>query len=157
MTRDEMRSAIATYRSGLETELALLAQLQKLAAVQRELSEANDMAALAGAGDERARLMASLVAVEHQIKPVREAIAGLLDLASTCPGFEEVAALHRVASRMVATILSSDRDTLKALSDAEAARRAAARAIEKGETTLAAYRRVIAPPVASAAIVNRRG
>lgn len=152
-----MRSVIAAYRSGLETELALLAQLQRLAADQQQNSVSSDMPALARVADERARLMASLVAVEHQVKPLRDAIAGSLDLASACPGFEQVAALHRVASRLVATILSSDHDTLRALRDAEAARRAAAQAIEKGETTLAAYRRVIAPPLASAAIVDRRG
>jgi hypothetical protein len=46
---------------------------------------------------------------------------------------------------------------MAALRDAEAARRFAAQAIDAGETTLAAYRRVVAPPPASAAIVDERG
>ena len=73
------------------------------------------------------------------------------------PAFEEVAALHRVAGDLVARILASDSRSLQALKDAEHARRFAADAMEKGESTLAAYRRVVAPPVEGSRIVNRRG
>ena len=47
--------------------------------------------------------------------------------------------------------------TMAALKEAEAARRFAAQTIDAGESTLAAYRRVIAPPPTSAAIVDERG
>jgi hypothetical protein len=43
------------------------------------------------------------------------------------------------------------------LREAEIARRFAAQAIEAGENTLAAYRRVVAPPLASASLLNKRG
>jgi hypothetical protein len=46
---------------------------------------------------------------------------------------------------------------MKALQDAELARRAAMAIVERGETTLAAYGKVIAPPVSSATLLNRRG
>jgi hypothetical protein len=46
---------------------------------------------------------------------------------------------------------------LAALRDAEQARRFAAQAVERGESTLAAYRRVVAPRQEGARIVNRRG
>ncbi len=46
---------------------------------------------------------------------------------------------------------------MSALANAELARRSAVAGLEKGETTLAAYRRVLAPPVASATLLKRRG
>lgn len=157
MTRDEAASAIAAYGAGLEAELALLRQLQRLAALQHEALAGSKLDLLPPIGDERERLMASLVEVEHQIKPLRQALAAARDQASATPGFDDIVALHRAAGQLVSTILSADQETTQALRDAEVARRFAAQAIEQGETTLAAYRRVIAPPLAGAALVDRHG
>ena len=66
-------------------------------------------------------------------------------------------ALHREAATLVGSILTADQASLSALADAELARRTAVASLERGETTLAAYRRVLAPPVASATLLNRRG
>jgi hypothetical protein len=71
--------------------------------------------------------------------------------------FQAVAALHQRAADLVARIVTTDSRSLQALKDAEDARRFAAEAMEKGESTLAAYRRVVAPPLDGARIVNRRG
>jgi hypothetical protein len=46
---------------------------------------------------------------------------------------------------------------LQALRNAEHARRLAAQTLEQGESTLAAYRRVVTPALESATLVNRRG
>jgi hypothetical protein len=157
VTREEVTSTISAYGAGLEAELSLLRQLQRLAALQREATIGNEMALLPRIGDERERLMAGLVEIEHQIEPLRRALAGAVGDAATRPGFEDVVALHRAASQLVSTILSADRETAEALRNAEVARRVAVQAIEHGETTLAAYRRVIAPPLAGAALVDRVG
>jgi len=50
-----------------------------------------------------------------------------------------------------------DQDSVQALKNAEQARHIAAQALEQGESTLAAYRRVVTPTLASATLVNRRG
>lgn len=157
MTREELASAIGAYGAGLEAELSLLRQLQRLAALQREASVGNEMGLLPRLGDERERLMAGLVEIEHQIKPLRQALAGAVGDVVSRPGFEDVVALHRAASQLVSTILSADRETAQALRDAEVARRVAVQAIEHGENTLAAYRRVIAPHLEGAALVDRVG
>ena len=66
-------------------------------------------------------------------------------------------AQHREAAQLVSAFSSTDQQSLSALADAELARRSAVVSLERGETTLAAYRRVLAPPVASATLVDRRG
>jgi hypothetical protein len=65
--------------------------------------------------------------------------------------------LRQTAADVIASILATDKDSMKALADAELARRAAVSSLERGETTLAAYRKVIAPPVSGASLVDRRG
>jgi hypothetical protein len=54
-------------------------------------------------------------------------------------------------------VLTVDEGSLEALKEAELARRVAAQALEQGESTLAAYRRVVTPTLKSATLVNRRG
>ena len=101
--------------------------------------------------------MANLVSIEHTLKPLR---AQLVEARATLQGdaaFQAVAALHQKAADMVARILATDSQSLQALKDAEHARRFAAESMEKGESTLAAYRRVVSPPLQGARIVNRRG
>lgn len=148
---------IAQYRAGLEAELALLHRLEGLAERQHEASQSGDLAGLATVTDERDRLMASLVTIEHEMKPIRLMLLERWREVEDSPEYRELATLHRVASALVATIVASDQDSLEALKEAELARRFAARALEQGETTLAAYRRVVAPPLAGASIMNRKG
>lgn len=157
MTTEELAHTLATYGAGLQAELALLQQLEALAIRQHEASTENDLNRLTQVGDERARLMSALVQLEHDLKPLREIIAAKLAAARQIPGFDEVLVRHRHASELVTQIMESDRQVLRQLHDAETARREAAQAIETGENTLAAYRRVIAPSVASVGLIDRRG
>jgi len=157
VTAEELAQGLTTYGAGLQAELALLHQLEALALAQHEASQANALDRLTRIGDDRARLMAALVRIEHDLKPVRETIAAHLAAARTLPLFDEVLVRHRQAGDLVARILDSDRQVLRQLQDAEQARREAAHTIEAGEATLAAYRRVIAPTVASVGLVDRRG
>jgi hypothetical protein len=157
VTDAELAQNLATYGAGLQAELALLHQLEALASSQREYSTSKDLDALTRLGDQRARLTAALVQIEHELKPARETIARYLAAARRFAVFTEVLKRHKMAGELVARILESDRELLHQLQAAEQARREAAQAIETGEVTLNAYRRVIAPAVASVGLINRRG
>jgi hypothetical protein len=148
---------VAEYRAGLDAELALLHQLDSLSLREHEASVAGDFAVLRGVHDSRDAVMSNLVAVEHELKPLRSALAGQRHALAHLTEFQTVATMHAEAAEMVTRIIASDRQSLAALQEAEHARRAAAMATEKGETTLQAYRRVIAPATSHATLVNRRG
>jgi hypothetical protein len=153
----DLSTSIATYHAGLEAELGLLRALTRLATQLQAASTGGQYEQMTHIGTERERVMASLVALEAALKPVRVALFAERVAAARVDGFEEVIALHRTAATLVATILSSDQETADALRKAETARRVAAQVIETGESTLAAYRRVITPQLASAALVDRLG
>lgn len=157
MTAADLEAALAAYTAGLEAEMALLDQIHALSLRQRASSGAPETGTLEADADERRRLVAALVSIEHELKPVRAAIAADRTAAAQLPAFRHVAERHRIAADLVAAILTTDQETLTALREAEAARRFAAQAIEVGENTLAAYRRVVAPPLASAALLDKRG
>jgi hypothetical protein len=145
------------YRAGLEAEIALLRQLDTIAERQRDTTETRDFEQLARESDVRDRLTQTLVTIEKGVREVRESLnASKMDL-SRFEAFQQVVRLRHAAAELVQRILKSDGESMKALGDAELARRAALASLERGETTLAAYRRVIAPPVSSAALVDRRG
>lgn len=157
MTSDHLRQRLEAYGAGLEAELVLLRHLQRLAREQQEATRANDVDELHRVADARDQAMAGLVTIEHELKPLREVIADHQQEVRKIAGFDEVIALHRTAAHLVATILSADGETIEALREAEVARRFAVQAIQSGQNTLAAYRRVIAPPLAHAALLDRRG
>lgn len=156
MTAAELAALIDQYRVGLDAELVLLHRLETVAARQRERSQASDITSLQLAADERDALMSGLMAIEQDIRPVRERLTSLRAVARKMPGFAHVAELHESAARIVKEILETDRDSMRALSEIVEARRLAAQAAEHGEATLAAYGRAAAAPPA-ATLVNRRG
>ena len=157
MTEANLADLLHQYQDGLEAEIAILRRLQGTAARQREATATQDMAALNGASDERDALMAALVAVEGEVRPVRQTLAGVRELARRLPGYTAAADRHREALALVAEILKTDAESVAALAAAEQARRDLARAMEQGETTLAAYRRTMAAAMPGAALVDRRG
>jgi hypothetical protein len=157
MTADELRAIVTQYRAGLEAEMALLHQLEALAARQREASQSGQTSELPGLVDARERVMANLVAIEHELKPLRTSLAEHRAAIEALPGYDHLTEQHREAAALVESILSTDQQSMDALREAEEARRFAARAVEQGESTLAAYRRVVAPPLTGATLVNKRG
>jgi hypothetical protein len=157
VTRDELIRLLQQYRAGLEAELNLLRQLQVVSERQQHGTREGNFAAFDDAADSRDEIMRSLVTIEDGLRPVRQQLVEHRERAMHIEGFETVAALHREAAHLVGAILSVDRTSLSALADAELARRSAVASLEKGESTLAAYRRVLAPPVASATLVDKRG
>jgi hypothetical protein len=157
MSDDELSQATALYVAGIEAELVVLRRLQRLSERQRTATQHQDMDELQRVADERAETMASFVTLEQELKPVRQTLTLQQDAARRLGCFGDLVALHKAASRLVAAILSSDHDTVHALREAELARRAAGQALEAGQSTLDAYRRVVAPPVKGATFVNHRG
>lgn len=154
---NDLRAHLAAYASGLDAELELLRQLQNLSIVQQQATTWSAVEQLPRIADERDRLMAALVHLESQIAKSRRLLAEHRVLAATLPGFDAVVTLHRTAGTIVNAIMNADRETMAALREAEIARRTASQAIEAGEHTLAAYRRVIAPSVSGPSLVDRHG
>jgi len=157
VTQQELHGLLGQYRAGLEAEVSLLRQLESVAACQREVSESRDYDRLTAANDERDRLTRTLVTIDQGLRAVRSRLSASRAEVADMPDFTIVAELRRSAADLVARILATDRDSMKALADADLARRAAVASLERGENTLAAYRKVIAPPVSSATLLNRRG
>lgn len=148
---------IEQYRAGLEAELSMLRQLADVAVHQGTKSRAGDGEAFNHAADERDRLMRGLVTVETGLREVRTELAQRREEASRYPGFADVVALHKEAAQLVNSIMSTDQQSLRALADAELAWRSAVSGLERGEATLAAYRRVLTPPLVAPSLVDRRG
>jgi hypothetical protein len=156
-TDEQLVHLIDQYRAGLEAEIAILHQLAEAAHRQGADSGSGDADAFHKAADERDRLMQGLVTIEADMRPVRAKLSACREQASRLAGFADVASLHRDAAHRAAGILSTDQQSLRSLADAEVARRSAVAGIERGETTLAAYRRVLTPPLSSPTLVDRRG
>ena len=158
MNDQHAADALAQYRAGLQTGIELLRQLQAIADRQREGSQNRDFRQLAAEADARNRLTHALVALEPGLRDVRAFLATLPQAVVECHAdYAEVMALRQTASDLVAAILHSDDASMRALADAEIAHRAARANLECGEATLAAYRRVLTPPVGSASLLDVHG
>lgn len=157
MTPDDLARLIEQYRAGIVAELNLLKQLAAISRRQHDTTRKGDFTSFTTATDARDDLMRSLVMIEEGLRDIRHVLTEHRAIASRLPGFDEVAVLHREAAQLVGGILSTDQDSLSALADAELARRSAVSNLDRGESTLAAYRRVLAPPVASATLFDRKG
>ena len=152
-----LADALARYAAGLDAELALLRQLDTLASRLGAAPATTDTEALHRDADERSRILQTLVVLEDDLQPLRARLASEHLVARRLPGFAAVAARHRDAAAIVARIQAIDLHSLDQLRAAERQRRAALHALEAGEATLTAYRRVVAPPPSAAAIVDERG
>lgn len=154
---DALLPLLEEYRVGMEAEIALLRQLTMLAGVEREITRDGALHALDELSDARERVMNALISLDAQLAPLRATLAAARETLRKAPGFAEVSALHQEAAALAAEVTAADADSLVALRDAELSRRFAAESLDKGESTLAAYRRVVAPVPAQASLVNRRG
>jgi len=145
------------YRSGLEAELRLLKQLKRISDKQSESRVEPAASRARPLVETRDRLMQGLMALEEEIRPMRRIITEQLDVAAQLSGFEKTVLLHREAEQLIVEVIESDQQTLAALENAEQTRRLAQQMVEKGRTTLSAYRRVVTPTPTPASIVIRRG
>ena len=156
MNPADLQALIDQYRAGLDTEIGLLQRLEQLATQQRQASTANDIDTLNRISDARDRLTAALVAVEEQLRRIRQRFVESRAQARTLPGYEEAVERHQHAIEIVTRIVNTDAASLEALNAAELARRDAVRALAQGETTLAAYRKVTTLS-SGAMLVDRKG
>lgn len=154
---DALSLVLADYGAGLRAELILLQQIRDYSLHQQHASGEGRLTSVSALAGERERLVAALVELEQQLRPLRAQLAENVALLSPLPQFQEVSALHREAGALVATIMGADDDTLRILRDAEDVRRAATHAIETGEATLAAYRRAVSPTTGPAGLLDQRG
>lgn len=153
----ELGDLIEQYHSGIEAELVILRQLEHIALRQRDVSASRDLHALANETDTRERLTRTLVTIEEGLRAIRMKLAGRRQEAEQLAEFHDALIAHQQAADLIARILSTDQESLKALADAQMARRAQLASLERGESTMAAYRKILAPPVAAASIVNKQG
>lgn len=157
MTLDEAARLLEQYRAGIDAELSLLRQLADVAKDQREVTAAADFNAFNSVADRRDAIMRSLVTIEEDLRSLRVELTANRDIARQVEGYDDVVNRHREATDLVNMILATDQQSIAALADAELARRSAMASLERGETTLAAYRRVLSPPVSSAKLVDKIG
>jgi len=157
VTDADLATLADEYEAGVEAQLRLLHQLDQIATRQRDVTVARNFEAFSREAELRGRLTQSLVAIEQDLKPVRNVLVEHRSRAQRLPSYARITARHREATDLVAKVLTTDRDSFRALADAELARRAALSGLEQGEMTLAAYRKVLAPPVSGATLVDERG
>ena len=148
---------IEQYRAGLEAELVLLGRLKEIASRQHETTRVADIDALQRVADQRDALMSGLLAIEHDVKSVRDQLSRARKSARQAPGFAQVVTLQQNVARLVKGILDTDRSSIQALEQIVSSRKMAAQAIERAESTLAAYGRIVAAPPPTATLVNRKG
>lgn len=153
----QLADAIAAYAAGLEIELGLLRRVQALAHEQRDCFARNHLAGLAGVAARRAALMNDLADAEARLAPFRERILAQLAEARRHAGFARADALGREAQDLVRDLVDHDRAFLGDLEASLESRRIEVHALDTGGATLAAYRRVVAPPPAHANLVDQRG
>jgi hypothetical protein len=157
VTLHDLVDALAQYKAGLEAGIELLRRLEAIAIAQQAHAEARDYERLAADADIRGELTRALVAIEPGLREIRTALSTVDPSELAGRGdYDEVRALRALARDLVARVVAIDETSLRALSDAELARRATLASLETGEHTLAAYRRVLAPPVKHAALLDYR-
>lgn len=157
MTTRQLAEMLAQYEAGLETALVLLRQLD--AAARRQQSAATDrrLDQFSVESDERDRLTRSLVTVDQQLAPLRAVLNAHTPVMADLPGFARVRVLREETASLVQSILAIDGESIRALADAELARRAELAGLDQGGATLGAYRRALTTPVGSATRLNQRG
>jgi hypothetical protein len=147
---------LAQYHAGLEAQIALLRQIEAVASRQQTLSASRDFERLAIENQRRDRLTWSLIEIGEALAPVLRAM-GASGQGAWVEGSSEIVALRRTTANLIARILATDELSLQSLADVELAHRSALAGIERGETTLAAYRKILMPPESSTASFDRVG
>jgi hypothetical protein len=154
MTLDE---ALFAYTAGLDAELAILQQVEALAAEQRAVWARNELLPLGALATRRAALMHELTAVESRVAPLRDRVRADLDHARRSPGYAAAEARRVDVQARAAALMAADRQFLTDLEATLEGRRREVHDLDTGGATLAAYRRIVVPDVASAGLFDSRG
>jgi hypothetical protein len=154
MTFDE---AVLAYTAGLDAEIALLQQVEALAAEQRAVWARDELLPLGALATRRAALMHEIAAVDAQIAPLRDRLRSDLERARRTPGYGRTEARRQDAQTLIHRLMAADRTFLTDLEASLEARRREAHDLDTGGATLAAYRRVVVPTIGSAGLFDQRG
>jgi hypothetical protein len=154
MTFDEV---VLAYRAGLDAEVALLHQVEALAAEQRAVLGRDELLPLGALATRRAAVMHELAAVEARMAPLRDRLRSDPERALRTPGYGAAEARREEARTLIHRLLAADRTLLTDLETLLASRRQESHDLDTGNATLAAYRRVVVPTVDSAGLFDQRG
>jgi hypothetical protein len=154
MTFDEV---VAAYAAGLDAEMVLLRQVEALAAEQRAAWSRDELLPLGSLATRRAALMHELAAVEARIAPLHDRLRADLERALRTPGYGTADAKRQDVRLQIHRLMAADRAFLTDLESSLDSLRREAHALDTGNATLAAYRRVVVPAVASANLFDQRG
>jgi hypothetical protein len=154
MTFDDI---VLAYTAGLDAEIALLQQVEALAAEQRAVWARDELLPLGALATRRAALMHDLAAVEARIAPLQERLRSDLERALRTPGYGAAEARRQDAQTLIYRLMAADRKLLTDLETSLESRRRDSHDLDTGNATLAAYRRVVVPTVVSAAVFDQRG
>lgn len=157
MTTRQLTEALTQYEAGLDTALVLLRQLDAAARKQHVAASDRRLDQLSVESDERDRLTRSLVTVDQQLAPLRTVLNAHTNAIADLPGFARVRILREETAALVQSILAIDGESIRALADAELARRAELAGLDQGGATLGAYRRALTAPIGHATRLNQRG
>jgi hypothetical protein len=157
MTTTQLQDSIEDYGRGVAAQLSLLDELAHLASRQHQAVLARDSVALDAAAADRDRILARVLALEDDLRPQRELLAQHLADANQLRGFAAVQQLHRLAEQRLADVIALDDETCTRLEGGDSSRRATAHALDAGEATLSAYRRIVSPAPSRSGIVDQRG
>ncbi len=154
MTFDEV---VLAYTAGLDAEIALLQQVEALAAEQRAAWARDELLPLGALATRRAALMHDLAATEARIAPLRDRLRTDPDRARRCPGYAAADARVIEVQTLIQRLMQADRAFLTDLESTLESRRREAHDLDTGGHTLAAYRRIVVPDVESAGFFDRLG
>jgi hypothetical protein len=154
MTFDEL---VLAYAAGLDAQLAILAQVEALAAEQRVAWTRNELLPLGGLATRRAELMHELAAIEARLAPLNDRLRTDLERALRTPGYGQAEARRQEARALIYRLMAADRKLLTDIETSLESRRRESHDIDTGNATLAAYRRIVVPAIASAGLFDQRG
>ena len=98
-----------------------------------------------------------LAAIESRLEPMRDRLVSDLPRTRRLPGYAAAHARGQEAQALVHSLMAADRTFLNDLEATLETRRQEVHTLDTGGATLAAYKRVVVPTVAPAAVFDSRG
>jgi hypothetical protein len=156
-TAETPEAVLDHYCEAFRAILGHLAALLDCAQCQESAAHVADFDALERATLRRRDIMQAVASADATLQVTRAQFASDDSALPLHPRFASVRQLHGHARSLVAEIAERDARVQDAVARARDRAGADAHQLEMGETGLAAYRRVVAPPPDSAELVDRRG
>ncbi len=135
----------------------ILHQVEALAAEQRAVRSRNELLPLGPLATRRAALMHELAAIERASRRCAIGFAPTSIGPGAAPATHAAEARRAEVQALAATVVAADRQFLLDLEATLEGRRREVHDLDTGGATLAAYRRIVVPDVASAGLFDSRG